>query len=200
MNASSIHPRKRPKQARAQATYDAILEAAARILEEGGPQQVNTNLVADVAGVSIGTLYQYFPTKEAIVSEIIRQERQCLLQDVIAATQRMDAETFEETLDTLLRAAIAHQMRRPKLARVLEYSEAGLPLDGETRGLNAAILKAVGTFLKHFEVPYAEQTAQDLVAAVRGMIDAAGLHGETNQAALFLRARKLAVGYLSQCR
>jgi AcrR family transcriptional regulator len=59
--------RRSPRQARSRATYDAILEAASQILERDGPSAFNTNAVAERAGVSIGTLYQYFPDKEAVL-------------------------------------------------------------------------------------------------------------------------------------
>jgi len=60
-------PRKRPTQRRSQQTVAAILEATARILIDDGYDQLNTNRVAEVAGVSIGSLYQYFPNKQALV-------------------------------------------------------------------------------------------------------------------------------------
>ena len=66
--------RKIPKQARSQATVDAILEATARILQADGARAATTNSVARVAGVSIGTLYQYFPDKNAILITLARQE------------------------------------------------------------------------------------------------------------------------------
>lgn len=62
----SEKPRKSPKQARARATVDAILMAAAHLLRTGGRERTTTNEIAKKAGVSIGSLYQYFPNKEAI--------------------------------------------------------------------------------------------------------------------------------------
>lgn len=59
--------RRRPKQARSQATYDSILEAAEQMLEREGADGLNTNRIAERAGVSVGTLYQYFPDKAAIL-------------------------------------------------------------------------------------------------------------------------------------
>jgi AcrR family transcriptional regulator len=59
--------RRKPKQARSQATYDSILEAAEQMLQREGPDGLNTNRIAERAGVSIGTLYQYFPDKAAIL-------------------------------------------------------------------------------------------------------------------------------------
>jgi len=63
-------PRKRPRQERAQATVHAILQAAALVFAEHGYQGGSTNKVAARAGVSIGTLYQYFPNKEAIIAQL----------------------------------------------------------------------------------------------------------------------------------
>ena len=66
--------RRMPRQARAQATVDSILEAAAQVLQRGGVESFNTNAVAERAGVSIGTLYQYFPDKDAILVAVARRE------------------------------------------------------------------------------------------------------------------------------
>jgi AcrR family transcriptional regulator len=195
MNAPT-NPRKAPRQARARATFDAILEAAARILVNEGYDRLNTNRIAEIAGVSIGTLYQYFPTKEAILSEIIRQKRQRLLDDISEAIIHMSRESSQETLDKLLWAAVNHQLRWPKLARILEQADTFLPLEEETRALNTQILETVAKFLDHAGHDDPGIKARDLVAAMRGMIDAAGLAGETDKEALFLRTRRLATGYL----
>lgn len=62
--------KKRPKQDRARATVEAIIEATTRILEADGLEALTTNRVAEVAGVSIGSLYQYFPNKQALIDEV----------------------------------------------------------------------------------------------------------------------------------
>jgi len=66
--------RRTPRQGRALATVDSILEAAAQVLQRAGADGFNTNAVAERAGVSIGTLYQYFPDKEAILVAVARRE------------------------------------------------------------------------------------------------------------------------------
>jgi AcrR family transcriptional regulator len=71
---SSKNQRRRPRQARSRATWEAIVEAAAQILERRGSAGFNTNEVAERAGVSIGTLYQYFPDKHAILAAAARRE------------------------------------------------------------------------------------------------------------------------------
>ena len=66
--------RKRPKQARARSTVEAVLEAATQLLLRQGYDRSSTNQIAELAGVSIGSLYEYFPGKEAIFAEIRRME------------------------------------------------------------------------------------------------------------------------------
>jgi AcrR family transcriptional regulator len=66
--------RKTPKQARSEASFEAIVEAAARILAEGGPRALTTNRIARRAGVSVGSLYQYFPNKLSIVRALLERE------------------------------------------------------------------------------------------------------------------------------
>lgn len=65
--ARSSEPRKRPRQARSQATVERILDEAARLFDEVGYQEVTTNHVAEAAAVSVGSLYQYFPNKDALL-------------------------------------------------------------------------------------------------------------------------------------
>src|SRR5271165_1376438 len=66
--------RKKPRQVRSEATVAAIFEATAQILHSRGGAGLNTNAIAELAGVSIGTLYQYFPNKNAILIALARQE------------------------------------------------------------------------------------------------------------------------------
>lgn len=70
MNVIALTPRKLPRQARSRALVDAILDAAAHILATQGREALNTNMVAEKAGVSIGSLYQYFPNREAIIAAV----------------------------------------------------------------------------------------------------------------------------------
>lgn len=69
----AIELRKAPKQSRSRQTYQVILQGADRIIRRDGIQKLSTNRVAEESGVSIGSLYQYFPSKEAIVAALIDQ-------------------------------------------------------------------------------------------------------------------------------
>jgi len=66
--------RKNPSQARARDTIEVIFEATARILERAGRRGLSTNAIAELAGISIGSLYHYFPSKEAVLVAMARRE------------------------------------------------------------------------------------------------------------------------------
>src|SRR4051812_12682186 len=75
-------PRKNASQDRSRATVDALVEATARILVKDGFDRASTNRIAETAGVSIGSLYQYFPGKDALVAEVINRHTEDLMQVV----------------------------------------------------------------------------------------------------------------------
>jgi AcrR family transcriptional regulator len=72
-SGSLVYARRKPEQRRARNTVDAILDAVVRILKREGVAAVTTNRIADVAGVSIGSLYQYFPDKRGIFAALHRR-------------------------------------------------------------------------------------------------------------------------------
>lgn len=194
---ATIEPRKQPRQARSAATVDAVVEAAARILQEGGLEALNTNDIALRAGVSVGSLYQYFPTKEAILAEIIRRKRLGLLNGLTAALDETRGKPFDRIVRRLVEVTISYQADRPGFARALEYAYAALPLQRETDTLNTQIITAISGLLEQHGVANPEQAARDVVAMTRGMADAAGLRGETDRAALAERISRAIIGYLS---
>jgi AcrR family transcriptional regulator len=193
----ALEARKRPRQARANAMVAAILEGAARILETEGLAALNTNAVAERAGASIGSLYQYFPAKEALLTALIRQERAALMAALRRVRDDAAGRDLTEVLDGFIRAALNHQFTRPALARTLEYAEATLPIDAETEALKREIVAAVADVLRAHDIDDPETAARDLAALTRGMTDAAGLHGETDMLALEPRIRRAVHGYLN---
>jgi AcrR family transcriptional regulator len=66
--------RRTPRQSRSEATVEAILEATFQLLEQGGVEALTTNHIAERAGVSVGTLYQYFPGKQAILAALAQRQ------------------------------------------------------------------------------------------------------------------------------
>ncbi len=112
-------PRKKPLQARAQATVEALLEASAHILASAGYEALTTNHVAERAGVSIGSLYQYFPSKEAIIGELV--DRHCdemnrLFAEVFLASSHLSAPQLARAM---VSAFYRSKCRNPALSRAL---------------------------------------------------------------------------------
>lgn len=94
-----VKPRKSPRQARAKATVDAIVEATTQVLLKEGYDGFTTARAAERAGVSVGSLYQYFPNKAALASAVIDR---CCDEFLIA---------FEGTLAGQRRATLAECIR-----------------------------------------------------------------------------------------
>jgi AcrR family transcriptional regulator len=190
-------PRKQPRQARAQHTVNAIIEASARILEEQGHGGFTTNAVAELAGASIGTLYQYFPDKDALLGALIARETSRLVEEVEAASM---VATGRGALDGVIEAAVRHQVRRPRLARLLDFEEARLPLDADTQLVRAKIVTLLADILSRPDLPQQPDipsASSDVLAIIRGLLDAAGERGEEGQAPLIVRVRRAVLGYLS---
>lgn len=190
-------PRKAPKQARSLATVSAIVEAAARILEERGHEGFSTNAVAEKAGVSVGSLYQYFPRKDALIGALILRQTMSLVGDAERASCRP---TGEEALSALINPCVRQQLERPALARLLDYEEARLPLDAETERVKTHFLELTRDTLLRPDMPPQPDidiAARDVVAIIKGMIDAAGEHGEEDRNGLALRVKRAVIGYLT---
>src|SRR5579872_7270759 len=97
-----IAPRKQPVQRRSKATVEAVLAAAAHILQERGAAGFNTNAVAARAGVSIGSLYQYFASKDAILLALMQQSAALCSQNLAEAIDRAPGECLGEDLAFML--------------------------------------------------------------------------------------------------
>ncbi|MDV7588394.1 TetR/AcrR family transcriptional regulator [Acinetobacter baumannii] len=189
-------PRKRPCQARSLATFEAILEAAARILESLGFAGFNTNAVAERAGVSIGSLYQYFPSKDALIVELIRRERAKLSNHIVEAIQQSDAADLKDKLKLIIQAAVQHQLSRPQLARTLEFASELIGKDFEESELQYELETIISDLFMRSGILHAQIAAQDVIALSKGMINAAGIAGESGLIYLQQRVEKAVFGYL----
>ena len=98
---------------------EALLEATARILVKDGYDCASTNRIAHVAGVSIGSLYQYFPSKEALVAAVIDRHTQETIQLIRGALFKVAMQPVEEAVRELVKLGIDAHRVNPKLHRVL---------------------------------------------------------------------------------
>ena len=107
---AALKPRKKPLQTRSTATVDAIVEATIRILRRHGWAACTTTRIATLAGVSVGSLYQYFPNRNAIAVEIVRQRTRTYLAAVIAA-DLSGAATPEEAVEAAIAAFVIEKRK-----------------------------------------------------------------------------------------
>lgn len=112
-------PRKHPVQARAKATVDAIVAAAAQILIAHGYEGTTTARVARRAGVSVGSLYQYFPNKEALIAALIERHADELVDTVRDVLQRHACATLAECVRAAIDATITAHRIDPRLHKIL---------------------------------------------------------------------------------
>jgi len=111
--------RKIASQQRSRATVDALVEATARILVKDGFDKASTNRIADVAGASVGSLYQYFPGKEALVAAVIERHQHEIMQTVRGELAGVLDQPVEKAMRKLVAAAVKAHRVDPKLHRVL---------------------------------------------------------------------------------
>jgi AcrR family transcriptional regulator len=195
ISAARAAMRKAPRQARSHATVAAIVEAGARILGLRGWAGFTTNEVAEVAGVSIGSLYQYFPNKLALADAILRRH----LDDVLAVLRRAGEGRDQpaQLIEDLVGGMIAIHCINPALHRVL----VDLPAPAEARLVHEA-------FQAEYQRRYADVitvcrggeaepiVAQVLSSAVEGVIHNSARRGLLETVELRRELVRLVEGYL----
>jgi AcrR family transcriptional regulator len=195
----ALKPRKEPLQRRSAETVAVIVEAAARILEQGGFESFNTNAIADRAGVSVGSLYQYFRSKDALLSALMAREAAPLL----AAGEALEpVQQCKAAMREYIRASVRHQMRRPHLARLIDVAEKREVFQQQVSGTNSQLREVVIRILTLADAPPVHDrrlAADDLLALIRGLVDAAGERGETESGGLLRRTEGAVWGYLRAC-
>jgi AcrR family transcriptional regulator len=174
ISRARLDPRKLPQQARSEATVEAILQAAAQVFERHGYATGTTNRIAARAGVSIGSLYQYFPSKDAILLALARRhlaEGTTLLRPHLDRLQT--GCPLDEVLPEVVEAMVALHASAPQLHRVL-FEETPLPetLRAELDATEDALVEIVAGSLQ--DLPGAAVTdrrleARVIVSAIEGL-------------------------------
>ena len=192
----SLKPRKIPQQSRAEQTVATILEAAARVLETKGMEGMNTNLVAQRAGVGVGSLYQYFPNKDALIVALSKREGAVFFAEAAGA---LSEPTGQRALKHLITVSVHQQLRRPALARALDFEENRPVIANELAASKAAFHEVIRQILTREDIPSQpkmETATDDLVVILRAIVDAAGERGESDRRDLESRVGRALFGYL----
>lgn len=173
-----VEPRRRPTQRRSAETVDAILAATARVLVEEGYDGASTNHIARVAGVSVGSLYQYFPNKQALVLALMRRHSEGMLALLRAHAVDTAGAPIPDVVRGFVRAMIAAHRLDPVLHRVLVPQVMALGME-HIDAFQRPVLAVIGAWLEAHRdqiVPRDLRTAAFvLVASVEATVHAAFL-------------------------
>jgi AcrR family transcriptional regulator len=159
-----ISPRKSPRQARAKFTVDAIVEATTQVLRADGYDRLTTARAAERAGVSVGTLYQYFPNKAALASAVI--DRNC--EQFLTAFEQAIAhhDTLADCIRALVDFAIDARHTPPDLHRIVNELVPRLGVAERTELVSRAAAQAVEAALRK----HANEIAPEIDLAVAATI------------------------------
>jgi AcrR family transcriptional regulator len=141
-------PRKNASQDRSRATVDALVEATARILVKEGYEKASTNRIAEAAGVSVGSLYQYFPSKEALVVAVIDRHNQDTMRLVRSALSEVAGQPVQCVIPKMVAVAIQAHRINPKLHRVLTEQ---IPRTGQLENVEAFNREYFSLFRNYLE-------------------------------------------------
>lgn len=168
-------PRKRPRQARSQALVDALLGALTRILDQRGLNRSTSNEIAERAGVSIGSFYQYFPNKQALLSALIQKQARADIDGMLALLKASRDRPLEEVARGLVRQLIAHHRQHVGLYRVLLRA---VPILGQTQFVRDRVRRARQQFQQFLEARRSElrEVDTDLASFILGVSIEASLH------------------------
>jgi AcrR family transcriptional regulator len=198
-------PRKAASQARSRATVDALVEATARILVREGFERASTNRIAEAAGVSVGSLYQYFPSKEALVAAVIARHNHDLMQVARGALAEVVGAPIEVGVRRLVAAAIEAHRVDPELHRVLAEQ---IPRVGALEDVEVFNRQNYGLFRRYLEAHTDEIRPLDLdlaaftcVTAIEALTHTAVLRRpeiltDDGARSLVEEAARLVLGYL----
>jgi AcrR family transcriptional regulator len=198
---SRTKSRKKPTQERSQVMVESILEAAARVFVKEGYARATTNRIAVAAGVSVGSLYQYFPSKDAIAVELLRRYRESLVDIVGERLSRADVVPFEQVVEELLTMLLKHQAINPALHRVLieQVLRTGARREilGFEEKLEAHLVEALRSAKSRVKVADYDLAAFVLVRVVLAVVHAAVVDSPRyNTPALAHELTRLVVGYV----
>jgi AcrR family transcriptional regulator len=189
--AAALKPRKMPVQARSIVTVDAICEATIQVLVGGGIKRLNTTRVAERAGVSVGSLYQYFPNRQSLLAAVLERHLLQVVEAVERTCERHRGSTLAEMARALVVAYTAAKLARPDVSVAL-YAVAG-ELDGTAlvARMRARSRKAVSAMLasaSDARIPDPDAVSLVLLSSISGPVQAVLENGAARSIAQKVKA------------
>ena len=167
----ALKARKARGQARSKETVNVILEASARIFEAEGLHEFSTNAVAAKARVSVGSLYQYFPNKDAILLALINGFEDATQEAILQALQSGKGRALKPCLRLFVHALVVMHYRRPKLNRVLEAEEERLGGGTEDFAFRPGLRDLLQEHKNEIATPVSGTTGRVAMAILRAVVD-----------------------------
>jgi len=199
----SLTPRKKPQQQRSRVTIDTIFEATIQVLLANGLDDITTIQIADRAGVSIGSLYQYFPNKRALLAAVVKRHVGEVVDCTIMACKSAHGKPIGEMCATMMSAFVDAKTRRPEVSRVLYLPSAAVNADAIVKQESIRCAQAVHDMLMtasdaSFVQPQLVSGVliASIVGPTRATIEAGGNRSTYERLKLHLTA--LSVGYLKE--
>lgn len=188
--------RKQPKQPRSRATVDALVEAGARVLGRRGWRGFSTNVVAQTAGASIGTLYQYFPNKVSLLAAIRARHRQAVLEVIDAMA--LDGASLPVRVERLVTGLVAAHQGPTELHRALLVNAPTTAGSDDEDAFQVAYLSAYERFIARATQPRRGQRPSPgvLAAAIEGAIHHGARAGCLDSSVFRREINALVLGYL----
>ena len=172
----SLKPRKSPAQRRSAVTVDVIFEATIQVLLANGFDQATTTRIAERAGVSVGSVYQYFPNKRALLAAVVRRHIAEVVSAGVAACESVHGAGLREMCSAAVSAFVDAKTRRPEVSRALYLPAAAVGAELIVKEESVRSVRAVHAMLltaadAQFSQP--EIVSQVLVTSVIGPMQAA---------------------------
>jgi AcrR family transcriptional regulator len=201
VSVGELRPRKQPRQARSAAMVELILSAAARVLASESLAGFNTNRVADIAGISVGSLYQYFPNKSALVAALIERHQEAVCHAVETCVSDHVDTSLETVIDALAELLIQQQYGDPLLAAALDHEERRLPLADVLGASRQRVVEAMETlFAQHrssLAADLSTSAAQDCFVIAQALVEAEVGERTNPSGDLKGRVTRALLGYLT---
>ena len=195
-------PRKLPRQRRSQATVDVILEATTRVFDDLGYEATTTNRVAERAGVSIGSVYQYFPNKDALLTALHERHIDEVTASVASVLNTGAARPWREQLRAVVDEILRLHTQRPRLQQVLHLERPWLERpSADSNGTRRLAQAAAQWLVRHRDgmtIIDVDAAAETVLRLIEGMVHAAVLdrRGNAVDASVATSIREAVEGYL----
>jgi AcrR family transcriptional regulator len=206
--AIPTNPRKSASQERSRATVQALLDATARVLTREGYDRASTNRIAATAGVSVGSLYQYFPNKEALVAALVARHNREMLDLLREALKEVASLDLATAIAKLVRAAVDAHRVDPALHRVFDEQVPRMGQLAKIEALQGETFQLVRSYLEkrrdEISVRDLDSTTSILVTTVEALTHQFVIHRpgapERDRDRFIDEVTRLVVGYLQPGR